>query len=383
METVLLQCDNCGEEQDSLNRGLCDTCFDEHVECAECNDLTHQDNTIYIENMDITVCETCYEQHYVTCYCCDEILHVDNSTHANGNYYCKPCADEIFYSCDRCGDLERRESFSEVEGETWCEHCTERYASWCEECNEYHTDACEHEQGLLPYNYKPKPKFFRVNERKSLCFGLEIEVEGEKPEIESEWFYCKSDGSLDSGFELVTHPLSYRWIRTHKNEFQKLLIKLAKNGCRSYNTETCGIHIHVSKQYLTTLQIAKIVRFFSNNTQQILTLSQRAKVNLDRWASLSTQNDEVLKYAKNGNGSRYVAVNLQNYYTVEFRIFRGTLNPSSFFKNIEFIDSIIEFTSITGYLKAAHWSQYANFLKSLNKNKYRNLNKFLIKKGLM
>ena len=38
---------------------------------------------------------------------------------------------------------------------------------------------------------------------------------------------------------------------------------------------------------------------------------------------------------------RYYAVNLSNDDTIEFRLFRGTLNPNSFFATLELVNAIV------------------------------------------
>jgi hypothetical protein len=43
------------------------------------------------------------------------------------------------------------------------------------------------------------------------------------------------------------------------------------------------------------------------------------------------------------NERRRVAVNLSNEKTIEFRIFRGTINPKHILRNIEFCDAICDF----------------------------------------
>ena len=49
---------------------------------------------------------------------------------------------------------------------------------------------------------------------------------------------------------------------------------------------------------------------------------------------------ETLKHAKNAGMGRYVAVNLENAYTVEMRIFRGTLKYETFLATLQLVDEI-------------------------------------------
>ena len=49
---------------------------------------------------------------------------------------------------------------------------------------------------------------------------------------------------------------------------------------------------------------------------------------------------DTYKNAKDKRMGRYVAVNLENYNTIEFRIFRGTLNYKTFIATLQLIDEI-------------------------------------------
>ena len=46
--------------------------------------------------------------------------------------------------------------------------------------------------------------------------------------------------------------------------------------------------------------------------------------------------------AKKGNNGRYAAVNLCNYQTIEFRLFRGTLKYNTFIAAIELVNKICD-----------------------------------------
>ena len=52
--------------------------------------------------------------------------------------------------------------------------------------------------------------------------------------------------------------------------------------------------------------------------------------------------EEILKKAKSGCNGRYVAVNLNNYHTIEFRLFRGTLKYNTFIATLQMVDIICD-----------------------------------------
>jgi hypothetical protein len=257
---------------------------------------------------------------------------------------------------------------------------------------EYH-DEPEIETGLIePYSYKPRPNYFMsANESfkdSPLFMGIELEIENEDENItngelsrklENRFLYFKSDGSLDNGFEIVSHPLSFSWIQENKSEFVDMLERIKNNGFRSYDSTTCGMHIHLSKKNFGAWHLYRFLKFFQENKQFIVAISQRNIDNLKQWANLEDEtNDSLIYKAKKKEGySRYVAVNLCNSHTIELRIFRGTLNQNSFFKNIEFAHSVYlfsrDYTDMT-------ISAYKKFLT--DNPSYSHLNKFIKLKNL-
>ena len=77
---------------------------------------------------------------------------------------------------------------------------------------------------------------------------------------------------------------------------------------------------------------------------EIVKFSRRTQDNLNRWAAryatISATSEETYKKAKDRHMGRYVAVNLENSNTVEFRLFRGTLNYKTFIATLQFVDEI-------------------------------------------
>ena len=62
---------------------------------------------------------------------------------------------------------------------------------------------------------------------------------------------CKSDGSLDNGFEIVTGPSSLEY---HKTKWERLFqIQDCVKIIKSWNTDTAGLHIHIGRKSLTPL----------------------------------------------------------------------------------------------------------------------------------
>jgi hypothetical protein len=259
--------------------------------------------------------------------------------------------------------------------------------------NEYHSEPEPEENGLIEsYSYKPRANYFMSNNESfkdsPLFMGIELEIENEccrtknselSKMLESSHLYFKSDGSLTDGFEIVSHPLSFSWIQENRSKFSEMLTRIKDNGFRSYDSNTCGMHIHLSKKNFGAWHLYRFLKFFQENKEFIVAISQRKIDNLKRWANLEDEtNDSLIYKAKKKDGySRYVAVNLCNSQTIELRIFRGTLNENSFFKNIEFAHSVYMFSRDYSDMTI---SAYKKFIS--DNSQYSHLSKFIKLKNI-
>jgi len=253
----------------------------------------------------------------------------------------------------------------------------------------------EEEEGaklINGYSYKPTPKFFTLpyDDKNTPFLGIELEIErrnsnsvkhGElAQQIEKEHWYFKSDGSLTDGFEIVTHPLTFNYLIHAKESILNSLKVISDNGYNSYNANTCGMHVHISKKSFSTWQLYRFMKFFVENKEFIIGISQRKLDKLQKWANIEDESNSELIYKakkKDGNSARYVAINLQNYATIEIRIFRGTLNPQSFYKNIEFVYSLFMYTKEFNEISLEGYKEYIS-----NSCDYSNLKKFIKLKNL-
>jgi len=255
---------------------------------------------------------------------------------------------------------------------------------------------CESEEYLIkPYNYNPEFKFYKtkVDKRNLLYFGIELEVEScnsnKKDMIKSlpDFVYVKSDSSINNGFEIVSHPMTYRWLNKYADKWNRILTNLRKKGYRSYDTTTCGMHIHLSKAAFSNFHLYKFMKMFYDNRNFVLNISQRAAGTLSQWASVSDSEKNIIYKAKNkakGYEDRHTAINLERDNSVEIRIFRGTLCLPSFWKNIEFAkamydfsrDSSLELINEVGFrdfvrFRRKEFFNLHDFLWSKDKTKYK------------
>jgi hypothetical protein len=186
----------------------------------------------------------------------------------------------------------------------------------------------------------------------------------------------KWDSSVPYGFEIVSHPYP---IESHYEMWPKLLGLLEDNGFISYDAPCNGMHIHASKNNLTNLQISKIVNFIYNrdNFKLIRKIAQRHEKH-----QASFKHRRKWRDYRPYIYDRHTAVNICEH-TVEFRLFRGTLNYKAFFKNLQFCDALISFCSPSLYSakECLNWWNFINFVRQ-HKKRYDHLWSYCEEKGM-
>lgn len=316
------------------------------------------------------------KENTIICSCCGAVLNEDTTKYFDGQYLCEDCFDNETVLCDNCGERIWRD---DVEGDsnlTLCSHCYEYNYTTCEDCGRLiHNEYAYYEDGedypycrecfeklndnaIKNYSYKPEPIFYGSG---NLFYGVELEIDKggddsynaqkllDIANIQDERIYCKHDGSISDGFEIVSHPMSLDY---HINSMNWLDVfeKAVELAYRSHNTSTCGLHIHVSrsafgKDYEEQEQsIGRVVFFVEKHWNELVKFSRRTLDNLNHWAAkyaaISDTTEETYKKAKDKRLGRYVAVNLENYSTIEFRLFRGTLRYKTFLATLQLVDEI-------------------------------------------
>lgn len=310
----------------------------------------------------------------IICSHCGAIIENDDYGTINGNVICSDCIDRYCTTCERCGILIWDSDSCGDDYTTLCRSCYGNYYTRCYECNALirYDDACEYDgeyycrecydevcsgDSINDYNYKPDPIFYGSDSR---YFGVELEIdiggkESDKADeileignYSAEHIYIKSDGSLEDGMEIVTHPMTLDY---HMNEFcwEDVMHECVRLGYRSHQTSTCGLHIHVNKNSLgkNSLEqdevIRRILYFVEHHWNELLKFSRRSEYAMNRWAArygYENNPKAILDKAKKGNKGRYAAVNLCNYHTVEFRMFRGTLKYNTLIAALQMINRI-------------------------------------------
>jgi hypothetical protein len=317
------------------------------------------------------ICDQCS----VICERCESIYSSNDSMYdVEGRIWCDPCTMSYAYYCDEHDGYFTGYTYSANDSRrTFCETCFQDNVSYCEECDDYYYNGCDidHEgemDGRLihDYSYRPDPIFYRLpDEETRLYFGIEIETEvrgQDYPQrttaaeyasmLESEQLaYLKSDGSLECGFEIVTHPMSHAYMTRDENPLWRVLTTLKRDyEMMSWGTKTCGLHIHVSRNgFAGGSHQHRFLQLVYNNKEFYELLAGRSS---SHWAKFDDVFDpetgrKSFKHKLDRNGSdRYSAVNTNNRNTLEMRIFRGSLNPRFVKSAVDLAHASVEYTRI-------------------------------------
>lgn len=340
----------------------CAKCILELRICEDCGALLIEDIHEFEGSY---YCENCFHNTFSYCDNCGKIIYTDDSYYIADAIYCEHCRDRLFYQCDDCGEYFDSDDVYQDSNSVYCHRCFERSYYFCDTCscivhcdnvctNDYGTycESCfedvENSASIHAYNYTPNLLFHGTGP----YFGIELEIDkGNREEFieefieefSSDTFYLKNDGSLsDNGVEIVSHPHGYDEILAI--DWQALSRLALKHEFRSHDTDTCGLHIHISRKNLADRQIGRIIYIYEKLYADMLKFSRRREENLSRWAGrydppLDCSYTAIYDYAKNQN-TRYRAINIKNSQTIEFRFFRGTLKPDTIKASIQLVNNL-------------------------------------------
>ncbi len=341
------------------------------------------------------------EEQTYACSECGAVVDEENLHTFGEHMLCDECLERLPATCDNCG---RRIWRTDAECDSYtalCSHCYEYHYTSCEHCGRLiecdcanydedddfpYCDECYREiqeSAIKPYNYKPEPIFYGSGD---LFYGIELEIDkgGERNDYaesilnvankDNNYLYAKHDGSIDDGFEIVSHPMTLEY-HTNTMNWSDVMEMALSLGYRSHQTYTCGLHIHVNRNafgenYDTQEDaISRIVHFVEMHWNELLKFSRRTEANMDRWASrygIANTAKDTYKNAKTKHCGRYVAVNLENYATIEFRLFRGTLKYKTFLATLQLVDEICSLALKLSdkELESMSWSDFVGRIDS-------------------
>lgn len=187
-------------------------------------------------------------------------------------------------------------------------------------------------------------KFLSLENELPVYFGVEIETEGSVENadlVDENLFHCEYDGSLHSGFEIISHPMTYGYWLSKYNDIKRTLEGLKKCNQTADEEQTCGLHIHVSrKAFKNEEAIRKVIAIVSGFKENIVMLARRNENEYCCYEDVICPSGKVTKDIDLPK-DRKRAVNTTKDETIEFRMFQSTLNADILYASIEFIINII------------------------------------------
>jgi hypothetical protein len=370
------------------------------INCNECGNEISQDDSFTTNSGDVVcsdcsrVCEYC-ERLYTSS---DDWYNVDDQA------WCEGCWSNDSFTCNRCDYCvnSNRDGGTNVGDEYWCEDCVSNNATYCDECDEYYLDGrgCENCGGgdgrVHQYSYKPNPIFHGGNDN-NLYMGFELEMSyGDEsdnyrsaiPDVlpleQADVCYLKSDSSIEGwGYELVTHPHTLGAYE-RANNLWNYIESCRTKGARSWDTTSCGLHVHVSRTaFKSGAHTHRFLSLIYRNPREMMKLAGRKNSRYARFDDVYKPDEWGIpqfnlrdKVHAGGFTERMSAVNTNNDYTLELRFFRGNMKREGIMSALELSHASVEYTrnmSVSDVkLGMLRWEWFADWVAT-NNGLYPNL----------
>jgi hypothetical protein len=239
-----------------------------------------------------------------------------------------------------------------------CNICAQLY-----KIHAYQTDA------LSVFSFRKLDK-----EKRPVYYGIELEFDTPQRQVahalrkHTHHMIAKYDGTI-SGFELVTAPATFP---IHKEEFSNFPFK------DQVVTSSDGMHVHIDKSALTTLQIGKLCEWVYNpeNLNLLTKIAGRVPGNYCSTGVCEKGILGQLQEHKDGlhynvEGNHHTAINISRKKTVEIRIFRTPESYEQFMARLEFVKAMVDWTAPGavdyGFKEFKNANRFLNFVTDSRK----------------
>jgi hypothetical protein len=411
MEEVTIEarvCTDCSTTIDDADELI----IDEHAYCTDCAFTCYDCETSYaVSGMGRSeiggdwYCWDCSS----TCERCEDGMRNDDSHTVGDSYWCEYCWENYSFNCNNCSNTyDQDHGYNYVDDNSYCDSCYEDNCYYCDDCNDSftydnrcdcNTDDEERSSGrccqgiqrgrfVHDYNCKPTPIFKGTSKHKMyLGFELEVEFKSDTADVAQHTAialdgiaYLKHDGSISNGFEIVTHPHTHQTYRENSTMLWDTIETLrSQYGGRSWDTDTCGLHIHLSRNgFSSGAHLHRFIAFVYHNAPHMMKFAGR-KTRFARFNDVYTfdEYDRPVFSIKHKVGNpdrysseRYSAVNTQNEHTIELRFFRGTMKASGVLSALDLAQAMVEYTRELRLddvkLGALSWDWFADYVVSNN-----------------
>lgn len=236
----------------------------------------------------------------------------------------------------------------------------------------------------VPYEYT---KHKLEGEDHDLYLGFELEVDGggtSSPNAKrvidmlgEDCCFCVNDGSLDSGFEIVTNPATLGFHM--KQPYEQLLKFLKMKGYK--DSYKAGLHVHINRNFFGSVEsevdfnIAKLMFLVENHWSYTTAIARREN---KRYAKrLEGLTSIIQLYTRAKVIGKMSCVNIEHTSSVELRLFAGTLSYLNLMATLEYVNNLalisketplekiqeVTFKDIVEYKPTQYLLQYCNARK--------------------
>ncbi len=388
---AMLPCDSCDLPAASTSPtddhgDLCVTCADSNglYPCDECPTLIDHGDTCSVHSAPSPPAFTCDD-------CRIRRTGETASLATNQRELCNRCV-EHYYLCDECNLFDEYSTAvdNNDSAQALCNTCARDCGYYeCQSCERLirHGDYCATHidrvgyDALHDYCFKPEPIFHGIGPR---YLGMELEINVPRGQFDEcvdnanaalgKLGYLKEDTSISHGFELVTHPMSYRWAL---DSFPwDLLGDLQGNGCTG---DGIGMHVHISRAAFTsTSHVYRWMKFIYRNASDVQVLARRQS----GYAEFDSHERLMVKETCKGERipRRSLAINTQPQHTLELRVFASSLDAGQVKAALAFADASVSYTrdlTISDITQRGAWTWNSFTQWLLTRQKYSPLTREL------
>ena len=143
----------------------------------------------------------------------------------------------------------------------------------------------------------------------------------------------------------------------------------------SHDNGNCGLHVHIGRAFFNATGISRasykagyiMDSIICNCEPFIVRFTRRRYSQLSRWAQTVNMHackenksfDAKMREYRIAKDTRYQAVNLENYATIELRLFRGTLNRETYYATLQLVTGLAYLTrallTVPEYAETLTW----------------------------
>lgn len=222
------------------------------------------------------------------------------------------------------------------------------------------------------------PSNWDVDEQDEFCKDL-----GDM--TEKSW-YPEHDSSLSNGVELISCACTRDcWEAVTKKRAllpmriitKELLRHMRFKKFKSHNAQgNYGMHVSVSSQCVPKVQRFKLVNLVLQNRAKFVFISQRTLDSLAQYADIpSLEKREVMRHVHRLDEHKYNWL-YKSTGRLEFRLFRGNIREERFYKNLECVFALLDWSRTVKFEHSDSFESWLVFI-SQRSEQYPNLWQFL------